>query len=664
MTLLSRKRLMGISLITLAAFSACTDDVDGDRDTGLAGHRLSFIVDMEGEEAQTRADGSGTTAATQYFDPVELKGKQGGKSVYLQAEETDGFPGEGQPLTRGTQISTAANMTAFAVSAYTSVSGTPDHMYNVKVEKKSSEWNPDGEYIWPEGKKLSFYAWYPYGADCLNVTDQNTTGSPTLTYTVPETVEEQYDVLAAIKYNQSDGVGGTRLQFKHALSAVKFVTGDAFSTCTVRYIKLKGVKYKGSYLVGSQEWTPEDDTKDFTLQLDKDVVATPDTKITEGDQTFLMMPQSFADNENAELEVSMTVTNVGTYVFSSKLKDIFKNDWKRGKTYTCRISDNLSGDMKVDVSFYKGSGYTAHNISANGDPFTIDIDCVGGHVTGVTARLAYEYTVNGRISYSVFQNNLDLTGKTTADFTSLCMNNNGNPGWAKTTPTTFVVQVKIASLTKVTLTASAISDTPQKYQPGKDDETWYTVWRGTMYPPNYVDRNWGNNVVISRQNSGEGVYSYGHKVNGESADTSNELQNAYYEVDLNHPKYGKGKWGLPNPLSSFTENSFHKADVLYEMLNSQLPPKGNSLYGEPLKAFGYILTKRIKKRDDYGNRKIRYAWFITSAYHCKNQISYDPNLYRNYDNEGKPPKTSTGHLKLLDATYTHGQCAARMVIEN
>lgn len=134
---------MGISLIALAAFSACTDDVDGDRGTGLTGHRLSFIVSMEGEEAQTRADGSGTTAATQHFDPVELKGKQGGKSVYLQAEETDGFPGEGQPLTRGTQINTATNMNAFAVSIYSDPTGTPDQMYNKKVENISSTWSPE-----------------------------------------------------------------------------------------------------------------------------------------------------------------------------------------------------------------------------------------------------------------------------------------------------------------------------------------------------------------------------------------------------------------------------------------------------------------------------------------------------------------------------------------
>lgn len=125
---------MGISLIALVALSACTDDVDGDRGTGLTGHRLSFIVSMDGEEAQTRADGSGTTAATRYLNSVELKGRQGGKSVYLQAEETDGFPGDGQPLTRGTQINSATAMNAFAVSIYSDPTGTPDQMYNKKMD--------------------------------------------------------------------------------------------------------------------------------------------------------------------------------------------------------------------------------------------------------------------------------------------------------------------------------------------------------------------------------------------------------------------------------------------------------------------------------------------------------------------------------------------------
>lgn len=464
MTLLSRKRLMGISLITLAAFSACTDDVDGDRDTGLTGHRLSFIVDMEGADARTRADGSGAATATQYLDPVEMQGKPGGKSVYLQAEETDGFPGDGQPLTRGTQINTAISMNAFAVSAYTSVSGMPDHMYNVKVEKKSSEWNPDGDYTWPDGKKLHFYAWHPYGDNSLSVTDENTAGAPVLTYTVPQTVEEQQDVMTAVKYNQSDGVGGTRLQFKHTLSAVRFMTGSALSKCILHHIKLKGIKNKGSLRVGAENWTLENDTTSYTFTIEKEMDGTPNTPITEGDQTLLLMPQVFED-ENAELEVYMSV-GIYSYTLTAKLKDV-TGEWKPGKTYTYKISDTLSDILKVDVKFFKGTNYTAHNISANGDPYTIDITYpYPNHVKKVEARLKYS---NAHIVET-----FDLTGQTSVSRTSLCMNNNGDPSKAIAYRQAFLIEIRIESDVDVKIIAphrDANASREYKYSPAENNDT-------------------------------------------------------------------------------------------------------------------------------------------------------------------------------------------------
>ena len=65
---------MGLSLIALAAFSACTDDVDVDRDTGLAGRRLSFIVSLDGEEAQTKADDSGNISVSRLLGSVRSTG--------------------------------------------------------------------------------------------------------------------------------------------------------------------------------------------------------------------------------------------------------------------------------------------------------------------------------------------------------------------------------------------------------------------------------------------------------------------------------------------------------------------------------------------------------------------------------------------------------------
>lgn len=613
MTLLSRKRLMGISLIALVALSACTDDVDGDRGTGLTGHRLSFIVSMDGEEAQTRADGSGTTAATRYLNSVELKGRQGGKSVYLQAEETDGFPGDGQPLTRGTQINSATNMNAFAVSAYTSPSGMPDHMYNVKVEKKSSKWEPDGEYTWPEGKKLHFYAWHPYEAGSLSVTDANTAGAPVLTYTVPEAVGEQQDVMTAIKYNQSEGVGGTRLQFKHTLSAVRFKVGSGLSTCTLHYIKLKGLKYKGTMQVGTQKWTLDNETKDYTLTLEKEMDGTPDVPITEGEQTLLLMPQVFGD-DNAELEVSMTV-GLDKYTFTAKLRNIV-SEWKPGKTYTYRISDNLSDILKVDLNFFKGTSYTAHNISANGDPYTIDITYPEpNYVKKVTARFIYN-------DQSVIEDNIDLTGQTSVSRTSLCMNNNGASSKAKTTSYDISVQIKIESDIKVKITSSG-NNLKQVYNPVTDNDKWYTIWSGTMFPPNYIDKNL--KVIMSRNNAQASVKTYPDALTA---------CNLYYEVDQNHPTYGTRKWKLPSgSLSSAAD--IHKMDILADMLRDNNYPGGNALFGD----------RCINRDGHWTNHDMGYPiyTYMLLVINCQNRgYSYDGTaIYNNLYNTNYYAQFST-----------------------
>lgn len=114
-----KNKLMGLSLILLAAFSACTDDVEnGGRDSGTDDHRITFAVGTESPDARTRADGSLPDAAGSYeTNSVEMQGKLDGKNVYLTAEVSDGLPGDDQPLTRGTQVTGVAQVDEFSVSA-------------------------------------------------------------------------------------------------------------------------------------------------------------------------------------------------------------------------------------------------------------------------------------------------------------------------------------------------------------------------------------------------------------------------------------------------------------------------------------------------------------------------------------------------------------------
>lgn len=354
-----RNKLMSLSLIALAVFSACTNEMENGTHPGKGDQRLSFAVSMGGTNAWKPT--AGTRAAsdlgesTYELEPVEMEGKVNGKTVYLTAEVTEGFPGDNHPMTRGTQITETNKkdlMKTFGVSAYTDQKGTPDYMYNEEATLDTDGyWYPTGTYYWPAKKQLSFYAWYPSAADGMTLTDNTHPGAPVMTYIVPDDVKKQQDVMSVVVIGKdnptlADGFATTDLTFNHALSAVKFVAGDDLPNCVVKSIKLDGVRYKGTYTLGTDAWTLTDDTQAFTLRLNK-VVAGNGGAITEDGkgETLFMMPQTLSDD--AKIEV---VLNDGTADFTVGAS-IGGTKWEMGKTYTYHISNNFVSLVTTNDKF-------------------------------------------------------------------------------------------------------------------------------------------------------------------------------------------------------------------------------------------------------------------------------------------------------------------------
>lgn len=354
-----KNKLMGLSLILLAVFSACSDEVENGTHPGKGDQRLSFAVSMGGTNAWKPTGGtraaSGLGESTYELESVEMEGKVNGKTVYLTAEVTEGFPGDNHPITRGTQITETNKkdlMKTFGVSAYTDQKGTPDYMYNEEATLDTDGyWYPTGTYYWPAKKQLSFYAWYPSAADGMTLTDNTHPGAPVMTYIVPDDVKKQQDVMSAVVIGKdnptlADGFATTDLTFNHALSAVKFVAGDDLPNCVVKSIKLDGVRYKGTYTLGTDVWTLTDDTQAFTLRLNK-VVAGNGGAITEDGkgETLFMMPQTLSDD--AKIEV---VLNDGTADFTVGAS-IGGTKWEMGKTYTYHISYNFVSLITTNDQF-------------------------------------------------------------------------------------------------------------------------------------------------------------------------------------------------------------------------------------------------------------------------------------------------------------------------
>lgn len=344
--LLSRNKLMGLSLIALTALSACTDEIE----KGRSDRFVSFSVNTQ--ENNGWIDGKDSRVAhgqaeSHFFEPIEMEGKVNGKTVYLTVEMAEGFPGDRQPMTRGTQVTddnktNDGMMQTFAVSAYTDKTGKPDFMYSVPITKESPEngttyWYPEDKFYWPGVMTLNFYAWYPHAANAegLTVSGADQSGAPTLHYIVPDDVKKQMDVMTAVAANQSRKEA-IPLTFNHALAAVKFVAGNDLPNCVVKSIKLCDLQFEGTYDMGTSTWTEvKPGKRDFDITWGYNAVEGTEGKpITREDDTFFMMPQTL---NGARVEVTFKDTDNSEFTVNAALT----GTWEKGNTYTYKISHNF-----------------------------------------------------------------------------------------------------------------------------------------------------------------------------------------------------------------------------------------------------------------------------------------------------------------------------------
>lgn len=597
----NKNKLIGLSLIALATLCACTDDNHAD---GKGNRLVTFSVNTKANGGWSDINGSRSAwmspQAQLMGEPVEMEGKLNGKTVYLTSEVTEGFPTDNPIFTRGTQITDADGMSSFGVTAFL---GSQKYMDHVEIKKSADSWKPETDYFWLNGKPLDFYAWYPYNSA------EGTNGIPagmtlkqenfsSISYTVPTDVSKQEDLMFAVNKNASEPADGnaTSLDFKHSLAAVKFVVGDLPTGTKVTSVALKGVKYKGDLAVTTNDkgevqlaWSNlANDTENFTQATTKEVKENDtDNAITKEDQTFFMMPQTLPDDAMVEVvvedEKASKVTLTGLLQDATAAEGA-KNKWEAGNTYTYRV--NSSG-IQAEVTFFKGINginrqpYTSHNISANGDPFNLTLK-YPNTVEKITARIAYETKETSEdgsttYKYEEIKQYENLMDKNEHSLTSPCMNNKGDETHAKEKETPFVVQIKIKASAPLRMPTDPDRPGEYKYHPGSDDETWFTIWRGTMFPPNYVLQYPYCSVYVGRKNL---MY------NGSVTSTVFNMRTSslqYFEVDENHPKLGKGKFDFNNITGIFEYNTDTFQRVSWAIacwMRDNQAPSNKAIYGE------------------------------------------------------------------------------------
>lgn len=598
----NKNKLIGLSLIALATLCACNDDNHAD---GKGNRLVTFSVNAKANGGWSDINGSRsawmTPQAQQMGEPVEMEGKLNGNSVYLTSEVTEGFPSDNPTFTRGTQITKADGMSSFGVTAFM---GSQKYMDHEKITKFADSWKPQTDYFWLNGKPLDFYAWYPYNSA------EGTNGIPagmtlnqenfsSISYTVPTDVSKQEDLMFAVNKNASEPADGkaTSLDFKHSLAAVKFVVGDLPTGTKVTSVALKGVKYKGDLAVtagnnGATQlaWSNlANETREFTVVTNKEVKENDtDNAITKENQTFFMMPQTLPDDAMVEVvvedEKGAKVTLTGALQDATAAEQA-KNKWEAGNTYTYSIS--LSGIIQAEVTFFdgfkglNGQPYTSHNISANGDPFKLTLK-YPNTVEKITARIAYETketSADGSTTYKYeeIKQYENLMGKNEHSLTSPCMNNKGDETHAKEKETPFVVQIKIKASAPLRMPTDPDRPGEYKYHPGSDDETWFTIWRGTMFPPNFVLNYKYCSVYVGRKN-----LTYNGNLTA-SVFNMRASSQQYFEVDENHPKLGKGKFDFNNitGIFNYDGDTFQKVSwAIACWMRDNQAPSNKAIYGE------------------------------------------------------------------------------------
>lgn len=354
-------------LLALVSGSICLSSCEDDMDRPSPSSYVSFTSEISSSWAPSTR--SATDADAMQGTVTTLQG--GSTPLYLYTLYTDSIEStssDSSPdtavLTRSVPIKDDNMYNSFGVSAYSYTGSwnenkTPNYFYNAAASKSGSGYNLSSTYYWPGTTyKMKFFAYAPKDNGRYVLSGSTHSGSPTISVTIPGSVDEQKDLLVA-KTDELAGNTNTAvpLTFHHALTAIRFVCGDDMQGGTVKSVSLKNVCSKGTYNMGTQSWNNVDTPVTFSQTLNKSTTGTANEALTSDAQTFMMVPQTLPDG--AQIEVVFTDNSNTDHTLTADIKG---TAWPIGKTVTYKISSSsinwtytLAVSRPADFSYAGGT---------------------------------------------------------------------------------------------------------------------------------------------------------------------------------------------------------------------------------------------------------------------------------------------------------------------
>lgn len=357
--------------MAFAAVSCADDDLAEKTNNGDTEAVVRFDVSDSQEDAQTR--GALTRGAiTPGLTDKDLDGKklavQSSENLDVCLIETtvEGVnPVKLEPGTRA-NITTLEKLTDFSS---TGVRGTAANAINKewfneeKTRNNGILYNTiSWSWLQPHGR---FYAVYPEstnGSNGIKFSKPNGTAAPSIEFTVNTDVRKQVDLMTAcsgnVQYATRFQAPRTNLQFRHALTAIRFAVGQNLSfNKTIKDITLKNVLIKSKYTLSNKldgtgaAWNHSgyDTRRNVTLSNvnyntneNANSIVRDRSKYSNSNETnlaklddnytFYMIPQDLDGKVEAEI----------IFTDNSRIKVPLKGSWKAGTTRTYKLSEKNS----------------------------------------------------------------------------------------------------------------------------------------------------------------------------------------------------------------------------------------------------------------------------------------------------------------------------------
>lgn len=361
-----------VGSIALSMVSCADDDLGNNLSDGEKEAIVQFEVNNVQEEVLSQNSAATRGAITPGLSDKDLEGKKleaqsnGNLDVCLIETTVEGVnPVVADASTRANII----DLNSFGDFSSTGLRGTTPS--NIKEEwfidaktKKNGELYTKIPWSWQK-RYGRFFAVYPELSTYKNkmkINKPDANGFPSVEFEIDTDVRKQVDLMTAcsgdVNYATRNQAPRTSLNFRHALTAIRFAVGQNLSfDKTIKQITLKNVLLKSKYVVSNQyngtgaKWISTGYTSRGNATLDglnyktnenpnsivRDRSTFPNensrdiTKLNDN-YTFYMIPQELDNKVTAEI----------TFTDNTTISVPLKGSWKEGTTRTYKLSHKNS----------------------------------------------------------------------------------------------------------------------------------------------------------------------------------------------------------------------------------------------------------------------------------------------------------------------------------